>query len=268
MSKRLVIPLCTMSILLMSALLAPFMAPYDPRAIDISHKLLAPSPHHWLGTDQLGRDIFSCLLHGARYSIGIALIISSLELGIGAFVGLLVGWFQGKTEGLFLWLANLISAFPSFLLSLVTVGILGQGLGNLVIAIVVVEWVYYARLMTNLVKSAKKEAYVINAQMMGLSFWNILKTHILPFVYQPILVMVFMNIGNIILMISGFSFLGIGVQPNVTEWGMMLHDARAYFRVATWMMISPGIAIFITVFVFNSLGEALDQKDRMIRWKN
>ncbi|HFZ6454688.1 TPA: ABC transporter permease, partial [Streptococcus agalactiae] len=159
-------------------------------------------------------------------------------------------------------------AFPSFLLSLATVGILGHGLGNLIFAIVFVEWVYYAKLMTNLVKSAKKEPYVINAQIMGLSVWHILRKHIFPFVYQPILVMVLMNIGNIILMISGFSFLGIGVQPNVTEWGMMLHDARGYFRTATWMMLSPGIAIFLTVFSFNTLGDAIDKKDWKRQWNS
>ncbi|CNI91516.1 ABC transporter permease [Streptococcus agalactiae] len=268
MSKRIYFSSSLLVLLVISAIFVPILSSFDPQYVDLSQKLLAPNNVHLLGTDQLGRDVLSRLLYGARYSLFLAIIISLLELTIGMFVGLIVGWYQGKLENLFLWIANIILAFPSFLLSLATVGILGHGLGNLIFAIVFVEWVYYAKLMTNLVKSAKKEPYVINAQIMGLSVWHILRKHIFPFVYQPILVMVLMNIGNIILMISGFSFLGIGVQPNITEWGMMLHDARGYFRTATWMMLSPGIAIFLTVFSFNTLGDAIDKKDWKRQWNS
>lgn len=146
---------------MISAIFAPILSSFDPQYVDLSQKLLAPNNVHLLGTDQLGRDVLSRLLYGARYSLFLAIIISLLELTIGMFVGLIVGWYQGKLENLFLWIANIILAFPSFLLSLATVGILGHGLGNLIFAIVFVEWVYYAKLMTNLVKSAKKEPYVL-----------------------------------------------------------------------------------------------------------
>ncbi|HEL0247370.1 TPA: ABC transporter permease [Streptococcus equi subsp. zooepidemicus] len=248
------------------ALFAPYLAPFDPHAVDVASKLMPPSQQHLLGTDQLGRDVLSRLLYGARYSLLLAVTISLLELSIGAVVGLVVGWHQGRLEAAFLWLADVVSAFPSFLLSLATMGILGQGIGNMILAIVLVEWLYYARLMVTMVKSAKAEPYVISAQTMGLSVWHILKKHILPFVYRPIVVLALMNIGNIILMISSFSFLGIGVQPNVTEWGMMLHDARSYFRTALWLMMSPGLAILVTVLAFNSLGDYADTKGWRKTW--
>lgn len=262
MSKRFIFSICILSVLLICAIFAPVISPFDPQFVDVSNKLQAPDSIHWLGTDQLGRDVASRLIYGARYSLFLACTISILEGVIGLFFGLFIGWYQGRAEKIFLWFANIISAFPSFLLSLATVGILGQGIGNLILSIVVIEWIFYARIVVNLVKTAKEEAFVMTARMMGLSTWHILKTHILPFIYKPILVMLLMNIGNIILMISGFSFLGIGVQPSMTEWGLMLHDARAYFRTATWMMLSPGIAILWTVIAFNLFGEIVEERVR------
>lgn len=267
MTKRLLFSLIILGILALAALFSSQLAPFDPQYVDVANKLAPPDQLHLLGTDQLGRDIFSRLLAGARFSLLLSLTITFLELLLGVGVGLVVGWYQGKLETSFLWLANVISAFPSFLLSLATVGILGQGLLNMILAIVLVEWLFYARLVTNLVKTAKQETYVLAAQTMGLSVWHILKKHILPFIYKPILVVALMNIGNIILMISGFSFLGIGVQPNIAEWGMMLHDARPYFRVAIWMMMAPGLAIFLTVISFNLLGEYFDEKGWRRIWK-
>ncbi|MBS4749689.1 ABC transporter permease subunit [Granulicatella sp. zg-ZJ] len=268
MSKRFIFSLTILSILLICAIFASMIAPFDPQYVDITHKLLAPEQSHLLGTDQLGRDVLSRLLYGARFSLFLAFLITVLEVTIGVTIGLIIGWYQGKVEQTFLWFANVISAFPSFLLSLATIGILGQGMSNMVIAVVIVEWVYYARLVINLVKSAKEESFVTASLTMGMPIIHVLKVHILPFIYKPILVVALMNIGNIILMISGFSFLGIGVQPNVSEWGMMLHDARPYFRTAVWTMMSPGLAIFLTVISFNLLGEHFDEKGWKQLWKN
>lgn len=267
MKKRFVFSSFMLSVLLLCAFLAPILTPFDPQYVDVTTKLSPPDAVHFLGTDQLGRDIFSRLLFGARFSLFLSLIITIIEVILGVGVGLVIGWYQGKAEIGFLWFANVISSFPSFLLSLATVGILGQGIINMVVAIVAVEWIFYARLVTNLVRSAKQETYVIAAQTMGLSTFHILRYHILSFIYKPILVISLMNIGNIILMISGFSFLGIGVQPNIAEWGMMLHDARPYFRTAVWMMMSPGLAIFLTVISFNITGEYVDEKGWKRTWK-
>ncbi|GGE33815.1 ABC transporter permease [Streptococcus himalayensis] len=267
MTKRFLFSSCILFLLLFCALFAPVLIPFDPQYVDVANKLSPPDAQHLLGTDQLGRDILSRLISGARFSLFLSLMITVLEVVIGVGVGLFVGWYQGRAERIFLWFANVISAFPSFLLSLATIGILGQGLTNMIVAIVIVEWVFYARLVTNLVKSAKQEHYVVAAKTMGMSAIHILKYHILPFIYKPILVIALMNIGNIILMISGFSFLGIGVQPNITEWGMMLHDARPYFRTALWMMMAPGLAIFCTVISFNLAGEYFEEKGWRQVWK-
>lgn len=258
MIKRIFLPVLILFSFVILAIGAHWLAPFDPHFVDVSQKLQAPNSIHLLGTDQLGRDCLSRLLYGARYSLMLSLIITSLEVGIGLLVGLWVGWFQGWIERTFLWFANILSAFPSFLLALATIGILGQGMGNLIVSIVIVEWIFYAKMVSNLVKSAKQEIYVLAAKNMGLPTLYILHKHILPFVYRPLMVMALMNVGNIILMISGFSFLGLGVQPNVAEWGMMLHDARPYFNTAIWMMLSPGLSIFLTVFSFNILGKTLD----------
>lgn len=267
MSKRFLFSIFILSFLSFCAIFASLISPFDPQFVDVSNKLQAPDATHWLGTDQLGRDVASRLIYGARYSLFLAISISILEGALGLVLGLFIGWYQGRVEKVFLWLANIISAFPSFLLSLATVGILGQGMGNLILSIVVIEWIFYARMVVNLVKTAKEEAFVMTAKMMGLSTWHTLITHILPFIYKPILVMLLMNVGNIILMISGFSFLGIGVQPSMAEWGLMLHDARAYFRTATWMMLSPGLAIFLTVIAFNLFGEVVEEKGWKAIWK-
>ena len=166
MSKRFIFSSVILLVLFICALFAPYLSSFDPQQVEISNKLMAPDAVHLLGTDQLGRDVLSRLLHGARYSLFLSLTISLLEVVIGVTVGLLIGWYQGKAEATFLWFANVISAFPSFLLSLATVGILGQGMTNMILAIVIIEWVYYARVTANLVKSAKEEAYVRQSKIL------------------------------------------------------------------------------------------------------
>ena len=267
MTKRFLFSILVLIVLFLFAIFAPMLSPFDPQFIDVSNKLQAPDSIHWLGTDQLGRDVASRLIYGTRYSLFLAISISILEGALGIVFGLLIGWYQGNSEKVFLWFANIMSAFPSFLLSLATVSILGQGMKNLILSIVIIEWIFYARVVINLVKTAKEEAFVMTAKMMGLSTWHILKTHIFPFIYKPILVMLLMNVGNVILMISGFSFLGVGVQPSMAEWGLMLHDARAYFRTATWMMVSPGVAIFLTVIAFNLFSEEIEENRRKAIWE-
>lgn len=260
MAKVKYILLCWMFILLIMALGSTWLAPFDPQELDLSARLLEPGPVHWLGTDQLGRDVYSRVLFGARYSLFLALTITFLESALGLGIGLLVGWYQGRVKSCFLWLANAISAFPSFMLALVFVAFFGQGILNVIIAIVAVEWFYYARFAIQLVEEIKQIEYVQVAQMMNLPLRTIILRHILPFVYKPVLVLALMNVGSIILMISSFSFLGLGLQPTMPEWGMMLHDARPYFNGASWLMWAPGLAIFATVASFNYIGEYFSER--------
>lgn len=250
------------------AIFAPILTDFDPQYVDLSQKLQKPDATHIFGTDHLGRDVFARIVYGTRLSISISLFISVLTAAIAFPVGLIVGWVGGKLESIFVWIANIVMAFPAFLLSMAFAGVLGQGLENIIIAVTAVEWVYYARIIRNMVFSLKNTEYVQIAISMGGSTPYILKKHILPFIWKPVLIALLMNIGNIILMISGFSFLGIGVQPNVAEWGMMLNDAKPYFRTIPTLVMYPGMAIFLTVLTFNLLGEYWEKREELYLWRN
>lgn len=254
--------------LIFIAISAPVISPYDPQYIDLSNKLKLPSDAHHLGTDHLGRDVLSRLIYGTRLSLFISATITFFTLIISFPVGLFVGWYGGRIEKVFTWFTGIVMAFPSFLLSMAFAGILGQGIDNIVIAVTMVEWVYYARILRNMVFTVKNNEYVQVAQAMGASPIYIIFKHILPFVFKPILIIALMNIGSIILMISGFSFLGIGVQPNISEWGMMLNDAKSYYRTIPGLVLYPGLAIFVTVLTFNLLGENFDKKGLKKLWEN
>lgn len=253
---------CVLTILLICVLFAPVLAPYDPYEVNVSIKMAPPSLDHLLGTDNLGRDVLSRLIYGAQYSITLALTISLLDILLGGTVGLIVGWHGGKLEKCFYWIASIFSTFPSFLLAIATAGVLGQGHVNLIISIVLVEWIYYARLVSNFVQTQKFSYHVIAAKLLGYKNGYVIMKHILPFIYRPVLTLALMNIGSMVLMISSFSFLGIGVQPSLAEWGMMLHDAKNFFRTNVGLMLYPSIAIFLTVMAFNTLGRYLQGEER------
>lgn len=250
------------------AVFAPKLAPYDPQYVELSQKLEKPSSEHLLGTDHMGRDVLSRLLYGSRLSLSISFAIIVLNLLIGCPIGLFVGWYGGKVERVFTWFANVILAFPAFLLSMAFAGVLGQGIGNIILAVVSIGWVYYARLLRNMVFDVKNNEYVLAAKSMGAPSWYVIIRHVLPFVFKPILIVALMNVGEIVLMISGFSFLGIGVQPNVSEWGMMLNEAKPYFRTIPGLVLYPGMAIFVTVLSFNLLGEYFEKKENIRLWEN
>lgn len=265
--KQFYFSIILIGILIFIAIFAPVLTPYDPQFMDISQKLQLPSKLHKLGTDQMGRDVLSRLIYGTRLSLVISTLITIVTLCISFPIGILAGWYGGKIDKIFLWIVNVFMSFPSFLLAMAFVGILGQGIGNIVIAVSAIEWVYYARILRNTVSSVKQQEYVQSAQAIGASPFFIIRKHILPFVFKPVLVAALMNTGNVILMISSFSFLGIGVQPNVSEWGMMLNDAKPYFRRIPGLMLYPGMAIFLTVLAFNLLGETFEKKGIKRIWK-
>lgn len=255
-------------ILVFVSLFAGQITKFDPQYVDITKKLALPNKEHILGTDHLGRDIFSRLVYGTRLSISISLLITIITLAISFPIGIIAGWYGGIVDKIFLWIVKILMAFPSFLLAMALIGILGQGLTNIVIAITVIEWIYYARILRNMVSSIKNEEYVKFSQLIGAPTFFIIKEHILPFIIKPIMVIALVNIGNVILIISGFSFLGIGVQPNIAEWGMMLNDAKPYFRRIPGLVMYPGMAIFLTVLAFNLLSEYFDSKGIKDKWKD
>lgn len=255
-------------LLIIVGVFAPLLAPYDPYYIDIGKKLALPDSTHLLGTDHLGRDILSRLIYGTRLSLLLSLIITILVLIIGIPVGILVGWYSEKLDDVFTFIMNILMSFPSFILSMALIGILGQGLGNIIISIVIIEWIYYARILRNMVLDVKNQEYILAVKTMGASDKYILTKYVLPVVIKPLLIIALVNIGNVILTISGFSFLGIGVQPNIAEWGMMLSDAKPYFRRIPGLVMYPGLAIFFCVLTFNIIGEYFESKGIKREWEN
>ncbi|MBK5458850.1 nickel transporter permease [Peribacillus butanolivorans] len=255
--KLMMISIMIISFLTVLALFAPFLAPNDPNLIDIVQKLQGPSSQFPLGTDHLGRCILSRLIYGTRTSLGTAFLVMGLMMIISIPLGIYAGFIGGKVDYLFMRMCDILMAFPSFLLSLALVGILGPSLGNLILAMVLVQWVFYARVIRGMVLSVKEQNFVLAAKICGTPRSSIIIKHILPAIISQVVVLIFMDIGGVILAISGLSFLGLGIQPPDAEWGMMINDSKPFFRETPSLMLYPGMMIFIVVIAFNLFGEAL-----------
>lgn len=250
----------------LAALLAPVLAPHDPNAVDVVRKLEPPSGEFLMGTDHLGRDVFSRLLWGARLSIGSTLVAAALITVIGLAVGLATGYFGGLVDTVGSRVIEIMLAFPTFLLALAVVGVLGIGLGNILLAIVIAWWASYARIVRSAVMAEKAKQYIEAARAMGSTTSRVLRRHVVPNVVGPVLVLSTLDLGSVLLGISGFSFLGLGVSPPTAEWGAMLSDGRPYLGTGAHTMFFPGLAIFLMVLGFNLLGDglrdAIDPKTR------
>ncbi len=239
------------------AIFAPFLAPNDPNLVDLALKLQGPSSQYPLGTDHLGRCILSRLLFGTQASLGVAVLVMGLTVLISIPLGIYAGYRGGIFDAIFMRICDVLLAFPSFLLALALIGFLGPSLINLILAMVIVQWVFYARVIRGMVLSAKKRNFVLSAQISGTSPFKIVTRHIFPSVITQVVVLIFMDIGGVILTISGLSFLGLGIQPPNPEWGMMINDSKPFFRSYPELMLYPGIMIFLIVVAFNLFGEAL-----------
>ncbi|WP_049924395.1 nickel transporter permease [Halopiger djelfimassiliensis] len=240
-----------------AAVLGPVVAPYDPASQDLANRLQPPSMAHPLGTDQLGRDVCSRLLHGARLSLGIAVAVTAIRLVLGTAIGLIAGYVGGWVDELLMRLVDVQLAFPGLILALVVAGILGPSLRNVMIALAVVGWASYARLVRGSVLSTKEREFVRAARLMGVSRTRIAVRHLLPNVIGPVVVLATMNLGTVILGTAGLSFIGLGAQPPTPEWGTMLSAGRHHLRTAWWIANVPGAAIMLTVLGFNLLGDGL-----------
>ena len=240
-----------------AAIAAPLVAPHDPTAVDARAILAAPSGEHWLGTDNLGRDIFSRLVYGARWSLGAAAAAAAAIVLVGITVGVISGYVGGLLDDVAMRIVDVLLAFPSLVLALAIVGTLGPSLRNVMIGMVAVWWVDYARVMRGLTLGVRGREYVIAAQCAGASSSHIIVRHILPNVIPSVLVLATLELGGLILAISGLSFLGLGAQPPTPEWGTMLNDGRPFFQRAPQLMIYPGLAITLVVVGCNLLGDGL-----------
>jgi peptide/nickel transport system permease protein len=236
---------------------APLLAPYDPNVQDVANRYAPPSADHLLGTDNLGRDELSRLLHGARISLLTAVAIGVGILAIGMAVGMLAGFAGGFVDGLLMRVVDVFLAFPSLLLALAVTGMLGPGLLHLALAMVAVWWVDYARLARGLVLSVKERPFVESARALGLPSYRITLKHVLPNIVSPVVVLGTLQTGRILLALAALSFLGLGVSPPTPEWGAMLNEGQNYLARAPELMVYPGLAITITALGFNLLGDGL-----------
>ncbi|WP_243645205.1 nickel transporter permease [Natrarchaeobius chitinivorans] len=239
------------------AIVGPLIVPYEPAAQDLSNRLQGPSLAHPLGTDQLGRDVATRLVYGARVSLGIAILVTALRVLIGTTVGMVAGYAGGWVDELFMRLVDVQLAFPGLVLALVVAGILGPSLRNVMIALAVVGWTTYARVVRGSVLTIKERKYVDVARLVGTPRLRLFRRHLLPGVVNPVIVIATLNLGTVVLATAGLSFIGLGAQPPTPEWGTMLAGGRQYVRSAWWIVNAPGVAIMLTVLGFNLLGDGL-----------
>lgn len=252
-----VVGLAIVVVLAVVALLAPWLAPHDPALVDPARGFAARSASHWLGTDNLGRDILSRLVHGARWSLGIVLVATLLIMTAGVVVGVAAGYVGGVLDDVLMRLADTILSVPSLLLGLAIVGTLGPGLGSLMFGLASIWWVGYARVVRGLVLSLRERGFVDAARALGATDRRIVVHHILPGILPAVAVLASLEMGELVLAISGLSFLGLGAQPPTPEWGAMLNDGRTFFFTAPQLMLYPGLVISIAVLGFNLLGDGL-----------
>jgi peptide/nickel transport system permease protein len=247
------------------AIFAPLISPHDPLAQTFAPSQ-GPSAAHLFGTDELGRDVLSRVVHGSRVSVPIALLLVVLAASIGGLIGAVAGYFRGIVDGVFMRTADLVFAFPPIILAMVVAAVLGRGLRNAALAIVVVAWPSYARVVRGLVLSVGESEYVQSARLLGSSARRTLFRDVLPNVAGPVLVLATLDLANAILLLAGLSFLGLGAQPPHAEWGSMVADGAQYFQW-WWIGTFPGLAIFTAVLAFNFLGDSLrDFFDPQTAW--
>lgn len=238
------------------AVFAPWLAPYDPLEIAGPGRQ-GPSAEHLLGTDALGRDFLSRLAHGARLSLGSAFVAAVLVLILGVVFGGSAGYYGGILDAVIMRVVDVILAFPGLILALAVAGLFTPGLMTVMVALVTVWWVSYARILRGLVLSVREREFVKSARVLGAGNARIMLRHVLPHVVPPIIVLITLEMGSLVLAISGLNFLGVGAQPPTPEWGAMLNEGRGYFRSDFRMIVAPGTAITIAVLGFNLLGDGL-----------
>lgn len=248
---------CLVFLLLAVTLLAPVIAPYDPLEAIMRNANAAPSAEHLFGTDKLGRDVLSRILYGASYSLTSVVSLVALIFVVGTTLGVIAGYSGGIVDTVIMRIADMMISFPGVILAIAIAGILGGSLFNAMVALLCVTWTKYARLARSMVLKIKKHDFVSAAVVSGGSPVHILWVHILPNILPLMIITAAADIGAMMMELAGLSFLGFGSQPPAPEWGLMLNEGRQQLQTAPWLMFFPGLAIFITVVVFNLWGDSL-----------
>jgi peptide/nickel transport system permease protein len=246
-----------LAVIVLLTLIGPLIVPNDPLTVQMSERLQAHSWQYPLGTDHLGRCIFARLVWGARTTLGISALAIVTVILIGIPVGLVSGYVGGCVDSVLMRLVDGISALPQFILAIAISGLLGPSLINLMLSIILVQWVKYARIVRSLVLSEREKEYVLAARVAGCGTFTILRRHLLPHIISPVLILAALDMGKIILTISSLSYLGLGAQPPVPEWGAMLNDGRPYFQTVPQLMIYPGLAIMLVSICCNLISDGL-----------
>jgi peptide/nickel transport system permease protein len=253
--------------LILAAFIAPFLGLAEYRNVDLSKRLLPPSTEHWFGTDELGRDVFSRLLHGARISFLVSLSVVTVSFMGGVFLGSLAAWFGNWTDELIMRIADVLLAFPGLLLAIGLMAVLGPDLQNLIVALVLIGWVPYARLSRALILKFQQLEFVQASRSLGASSVRIWTSHIFPNLLPTLFVQLSFSFAGMILAESSLSFLGLGVQPPEPSWGNMLSEAKNHLLDAPYLTIFPGLAIFISVLCLNLLGDSLRDRYDVIPYQ-
>jgi peptide/nickel transport system permease protein len=244
-------------LILLIALFAPWIAPYDPIAQDVANRLAPPSAEHWFGTDGFGRDLLSRLLYGTRPTLMLLAIVILLTTPVGIAIGIIAGFYGGMVERVLMRITDIAMAFPKLVLALAFVAVLGAGLVNGALALALTAWPAYARQTRSETVALRKSDYLAAAEMMGITGPRLLLGHVLPLVLPGAIVRMALDLGGIILIAAGLGFLGLGVRPPTPEWGAMVADGTQVIFDQWWVAATPGAAILLTSFAFNLLSDGL-----------
>ena len=244
-------------LLCLVAILAPVIAPHDPIEQNLKLRLLSPTWEYPFGTDDLGRCVLSRLMYGTAFSLRVGITVVSITAGFGTIIGLVAGFAGGIVDEIIMRIVDILMAFPGLVLALVIAGVLGPGLFNIMLALSIIGWTGYARLVRGCVLSVKEKTFIQAVKTIGYKNHQIIFRYILPEVISPVVVVATLGMGGTILSAAALSFLGFGAKPPTPEWGSMLNNGRIVFRVAPHLTIFPGLAIMITVLAFNFLGDGI-----------
>lgn len=246
-------------VIVVCVIAAPWITRYDPYVVDTGAIFRRPSGDHWMGTDEYGRDIFTRVVYGARYSLAMGIAVSVISTVVGLILGGSAGFFGGRTDEVIMRFTDMVMGFPALLFAMVIAAVLGSSLTNAIIAACAVWWPSYVRLLRGQVLAVKNELYIEAARSLGASTSRIILRHILPNSWAPILVRNTMDIGRAVIFTGTLSFIGLGAAPPIPEWGTMLAEARSFILSSWWYVAFPGLAIFAAVFGFSLLGDIADE---------
>lgn len=251
---------------ILAAIFAPYITPYDPYEQDLSKALLAPCKEFLLGTDRYGRDMLSRVIMGSQSTIFSALLLVLVITLVGSIVGIICGYLGGKTDSFLMRISDIFLAFPGMVFAIAVASVMKGGIMNAVVALAFISWPKYARIARSQVLTIKSTPYIAAAKLAGSGTFKIIWKHIIPNIAGPVIVTAVLDIGTMMMEIAGLSFLGLGATPPTAEWGSMMSNGRSMLQTSPWIILAPGCAIFLTVMIFNLLGDtvrdALDPKQR------